>query len=334
MTLAVIARGDQGGLGAQTWEMCRHVGPDKILLLDLGKAGRGTTRRERFEGLAGELRVHGGSRLDHGDLDWVLKDTTTIYTAEGTYGYDLPVAAERAGVRLVVHANPELWTERSRGATTEVVCPTPWEIDRVPGATMMPMPVDRERVPFRERRRAFTFWHPKAPAFHDRHGSAIVEAALAHIKTACRVLITGETELPLGPSHVGQVLVDRVGPRENYWDGYRFADVLILPRRYAGLCLPVQEALSSGMPVVMLDTGPYAGKAGVLTIPTTSSYEVRMKGGQFPVFDAEPEALANEIDQLVYDHDLVGRCSRAADGTAEGLSWARWENWWRRLLHG
>jgi glycosyltransferase involved in cell wall biosynthesis len=37
---------------------------------------------------------------------------------------------------------------------------------------------------------------------------------------------------------------------------YTRVDALILPRRYGGLCLPMNEALLSGLPVIMPDCSP------------------------------------------------------------------------------
>ena len=46
---------------------------------------------------------------------------------------------------------------------------------------------------------------------------------------------------------------DNVKNREDLYSGY---DAMILPRRYAGLCLPMNEALISGLPVFMTDISP------------------------------------------------------------------------------
>src|SRR5690606_2061207 len=37
---------------------------------------------------------------------------------------------------------------------------------------------------------------------------------------------------------------------------YKDFDAMILPRRYGGLCLPMNEALCSGLPVIMTDISP------------------------------------------------------------------------------
>lgn len=330
MTTAVIARADQGGLASQTWEIARHVRPAKILVVDLGANGRGRARVERYEALGADLTVcNGYPKKKH--LDWLLDGIRALYTAEGTYGDDLPMLAAHARVRLVIHANPELWCERYRDASTEIVLPTTWEADRVPGASVMPMPVDRERLPWRQREHAKVLWHPAAPAMEDRNGTQIVRAALKYVTHPCRIIVTGTGVSP-HETKVGRATVEVRGDRENYWELYDEADVLLLPRRYGGLSLPCQEALSAGLPVVMLDTGPYAGEPGVLTVPTSSARDVRMKGGIFPVYDADPEHLADEIVDLATHPQLVQRASRAANDTAEALSWQRWENPWRQLL--
>lgn len=329
MPVGMIVRADQGGLAAQTWEMARHVPSWKLLVIDLGHRGRGVSRPERFQGLAPHVRVCHGNPPET-DLAWLCDGVRSVYTAEGTYGDRLPYIAAMVGVRLVVHANPELWCERSRDATTRVVLPTHWETHRVPAATIMPVPVDRDRVEFSHRRHVRTFWHPGAPAMEDRNGTRLVLDALPHVEEGCTVILTGTGRT--GHERIGRVNVEHRGEREHYWQGYADADAMLLPRRYGGLSLPVQEALSAGMPVVMLETGPYAGVPGVVTIPTTSHYDFPMKGGIFPVWDGSPMALAAAMDALVRDPDRVARLSDAADAHAATLDWAVWERPWRDLL--
>lgn len=331
-SFGLIARADQGGLGTQTWEMARHLRPEKILVVDLGSRGRGHARLERYEGLGAEVRVCSPApKPKH--LDWLCSGVRSVYTAEGTYSDALPYYAAVNKVRLVVHANPELWSERYRDATTKIVTPTEWEEQRIPGSMVMPMPVDRERLPFRHRTEARTFWHPAAPAMNDRNGSDIVLAALPLIPEHARIVITSPDGGRPREFCKGKVTVEfRTAERENYWEGYDEADVLVLPRRYGGLSLPVQEALSSGMPVIMLETGPYIGKGGVVPVPVSSSVDVPMKGGIFAVWDAKPQALADTIGFLARDPEVVSGLSACAHTTAELISWDHWEGPWRNLL--
>lgn len=328
--IGLIARADQGGLGAQTWEMARHVRPSKILIVDLGPNGRGATRADRYENLGAEVfTCLGTPRGKH--LEWLLDGVHAVYTAEGPYNDLLPSLAAERGVRLVLHANPELWAERYRGPTTDVALPTAWEQHRVHTSTVMPMPVARDRLPWGHREQARTFWHPAAPAMLDRNGTDIVLNALGHVRWAVTVIVSGSGR-PEGITQIGRTTVVWAGERGDYWEGYDDADVLLLPRRYGGLSLPAQEALSAGLPVVMLDTGPYVGLGGVLAVPALSAVDMAMKGGSFPVHDTDPRLLAEKIDQLVDNPQLVALASLAANGTADALSWDAWRRPWRTLL--
>jgi glycosyltransferase involved in cell wall biosynthesis len=50
-----------------------------------------------------------------------------------------------------------------------------------------------------------------------------------------------------------RIIWDHCAPEEQQtlYEGF---DALIMPRRYGGLCLPMNEALTSGLPVIMSDT--------------------------------------------------------------------------------
>lgn len=332
MSLGIIARADNSGLATQTWEMARHTRPAKVLVVHPKAAERGPFRPERYDGL-GTVTTTGfrhGQWLDQGLLESWLDGLSVVYTAESDYGAPLALRCALRNIKLVVHANPELWSERLRDSTTTVVTPTTWELERIPGARCMPMPVDRERLPFRQRTEAKVFWHPAAPAFHDRHGTDTFRAALKCLTLPLEIVVSGTSFARV--RHAGGALVRFVPPRTNYWDGYDDADVLVLPRRYGGLSLPVQEALSAGMPVVMLDTGPYAGQPGVLTTPVTQHYDAAMKGGIFAVHSTDPALLAHDLEELFLDPGLTRNASMAADRHAATLDWRDWESKWQALL--
>ena len=82
---------------------------------------------------------------------------------------------------------------------------------------------------------------------NDRNGTDIVVQAIKLLREPCTITLrTQDPSLPpiKAPTHV-QVRVS-TGGLANYWDLYADADALVMPRRYGGLCLPVQEAMASG----------------------------------------------------------------------------------------
>jgi glycosyltransferase involved in cell wall biosynthesis len=129
------------------------------------------------------------------------------------------------------------------------------------------------------------------------------------------------------PDRYGRVMVERHRASKDYWGVYpSYADVLVMPRRYAGLSLPVQEAASLGMGLVMLDVPPYNEMLAPESLVATRGpgIEVPMVGGTFTVHSGDVTALAAKMDELVRDPALCERLSKHSDLLAESLSWDVW----------
>lgn len=329
MGLAMICRAEQGGVSSQLWEIYRHVQPDKALILTLADEPRGRPRLGRYALPGCEHRVSPHHPIDMETLDWLLDGTHTVFTVEGPYDNRLPTLCAQRHVRLVYHANPELWDDRYRGATTKVWLPTVWEARRVKDSEVMRMPVDRERCKYRERSEAKTFLLPYGPAFHDRNGRDLFLAASDLVTSDVRLVVGG-----MHPTDATHPRVEHSGEVEDYWQLYDDADVLVLPRRYGGLSLCIQEAAACGLPIVTLDLPPYnteVHRAGL--VPTTWAYMARMRGGRFEVHNCAPEALAETIDRLASTPDLVAEMSAHSDRFAATLDWEFHVERWRARLH-
>lgn len=351
MKLGLIARGDRGGLGIQTWEFFRHMRPDATLVVDLGRDGRGVCDREKYlnelrpwkalgfpdaTGVDGrELHVVTGYPTDD-DLAWLCSRSDVVFTCEAAYNDRLPEIAREHACDVVVQANPELF----RGADwpgCRVVAPTPWELPRIPGAQVLPVPVARDVLPYRPAAKAEVFYHPTAPAMLDRNGTNLVVAALRHIHANVTIVFRGPPPNRRVFRHVPKnVRVEWLAPYEGpYFDAYPDeADVLLLPRRYGGLCLPIQEAASLGMPVVTLDLEPQRSYPHAVLAQTTTSTLGRMKGGNFAVHDTDPVLLASAIRTLVDRPELVRELSVNADEWSEKISWSSLVGRYRSVLFG
>lgn len=321
------ARADSGGLSAQTLEFARHMQPERVLLMDLGERGRGPADRSWYP----DATVAEGCTMnDERLIARFLRDVDVLWGAETFYSARLVEMARRVGVRTILQANPELYGMDSDNPPDEVWLPTSWEADRIPGAQVVPVPVARDRLPFRLRTEAKTFLHVAAPAFHDRNGTRLLLGALRFVRNPCRVIIRGpeKTALPAAAyrsrwRHI-EIVVDE-STTSDYWATYPDeADVLVLPRRYGGLSLPMREAASLGMPVLTLDLEPQREWLPAESfIGAKRGRFVPMVGGRFMVHDADPRELAQRMDRLIAEPDLVEKMSRASDEWAESLSWDR-----------
>jgi glycosyltransferase involved in cell wall biosynthesis len=329
----MIARADNGGLGSLTWEFARHVKPDRVLVMDLGEQGRGPCYLDRYD----EFDVfvnRGGTVLTDEGLNWLLEGSDVIYTAETAYRDDFWKRAADAGVKTVAHVMPELY----RGYRADAIwLPTTWEQRRIKQPyEIVPVPVAMDRfAPVRRvRREARVFCHLAAPAMKDRNGTEIVLAALEHVTTPITMIFLGAPWLAVG-TRVGRVTVQvRDETPRDYWDALPpEADVLVLPRRYAGLSMPMQEAMGQGMPVLATDLSPQNIWPGVHRVPVRHQYErVPMAGGVFSVHSVDPVLLASQIDKLATDPDRVVELSEEAIEHAMSISWEAWLGGYRRRL--
>jgi glycosyltransferase involved in cell wall biosynthesis len=292
-----------------------------------------------YEGLHFTLReVNGTDRLVA--QAW-MKGLDVIWGAEEFYNDAFCAWARAAEVPTVAHCNPEFYRyEREPGLPRPncVVVPTSWRIEQMPGAIVMPTPINRERLAFQQRPRGpgpLTFLHVIGlPAVGDRNGTKTVIDALPHVRRRCRMILRSQKNIPLKSGHYGpvEVVVDSQD-RADYWTLYEDADVLLMPRRYGGQSLPLQEAMSCGLPVLATDIEPQrAWLAAELRVPVVSDGRIDSKAGSIAMYSAKPTELAAAMDRLTDNLDLVAELSKQADTWAEARSWTRLLRPWRALL--
>jgi glycosyltransferase involved in cell wall biosynthesis len=327
--VGIIARSEDRGLGLQTWEACRHLNPERVLLVEPQPA-RWPLHRERYEAFD-TTRIRWDGRTLHEDKTrrW-LHGLDVVYTAETPYDERLPGWASDAGCAVVVHANPEMLAPRS--ASNRWVswwAPTRWRLNSLPfGTRVVPMPVATERftpTPHTPSQ-PVTFVHSAGhEAAWDRNGTRLFAAAVRSLEFDCRVRVVGQDgnlpKIRLRPGSPHQIDLDLTPSGvKDYWDQFVDGDVLVLPRRYGGLCLPVQEALAGGLVVVMTDVSPNEMWPGPKVSPN-GSQQCRVRCGEIAVTDADPEDLVTVMEKLSADRGWLARLQ------AESLEWAAAHSW-------
>lgn len=134
-------------------------------------------------------------------------------------------------------------------------------------------------------------------AAKDRNGTETVIDMLKHSKADYELVIKSQSEIEtnIKDSRL-KIEIGNPDNREDMYDGF---DAMVLPRRYAGLCLPMNEALLSALPVFMTDISP-----NNFILPTEwlvkgdSIGTIRTKV-RLELFEADPRALAKTIDDYV-----------------------------------
>lgn len=317
MRIGLIARADSRGLGIQTKAFYDNMHPAKTMVVDCPSLKPLPIRRDWYPDATW---VHGLPS----DLDfraW-LQDLDVVYTAETGYSPHFWDEAERAGVKTVLHANYEFLNRNDRPSLW--AAPSTWHLKDFPhGAKFLPVPIELDKFTPNTSCPARRFLHIVGrPAIHDRNGTADLIEALRHVQSPISVTFKcqepGYIQLPALPDHVDAVV--ECGDTKDYWDNYTNYDVLVLPRRFGGLCLPLNEALGAGMPVIMPDIDPNQWLPKEWLIPASHKTSFMAKN-RVDVYGTDPIALAAKIDQFATGLLFFLQEKHFAQDLAQSLSW-------------
>lgn len=329
MRLGLIARADNRGLGQQTWGYFRHLDPVKTMLVDCPSAQPLPLHLDRFPGAA---VVHGLPTAK--DFRWLCRDVDVILTAETAYG-DLWSEAQRAGTKTVMACNYEFLNKRDR--PTLWAAPSLWHYEDIPDPKVfLPVPVETDRFPIRRwpvyataQRFVHVVGRPTWNGSKDLHRNGTVDVvhALQHVTQDITVTFRCQA-----PGYVESLLSDAVipgnvtvrvdaGDAPNYWDAYQDQDCLLMPRRFGGLCLPVNEALGAGIPTLMTDIAPnnqWLPKPWLVQASWSDSFVAKQR---VDIYTVDHEAYAARIDSLASSARAFADARMEAQRLAGELSW-------------
>lgn len=332
------ARADNRGLGVQTVEFARHMHPGRVAVVDMGRHSPVSARFDRFPG----AEVVKLGEISESAIRLFLDGLEVVYGAETFYDDRLMTIAREMGVRTVLHSNYEFLSHIADPAQPRpdlFLAPSPWCFDRFPQPrALVPFPVARERLPFRRRTKVETILHVAGPGtMFDRNGTRLLLESLRWVTHPCRVVIRSQAPLSLGrrdrPRHVE--LVHEVADVEDYWRVYDGADALVICRRYGGLCLPLNEAASLGLPVIITDRLPESGYLpDAARVPVLRPQVLRTPVGRIEAAMANPRRLADRLNALLSQPELVGELSDASNAYAQSISWERMAEPFRAALAG
>jgi hypothetical protein len=325
--VGLIARAEDRGLGIQTWEFHRHMAPDRTLLVDMGDLARGFAMHPERYPDATVAPFANGQLPQRLVRDW-LAGLDVVFTAETLYDWRLADWARAAGCATVVQVNPEFYRHATDPLPHPTVwwAPSPWRIATLPAENtrLVPVPVAADRFAMRvpERADRLRVLHVAGHrAAGDRNGTLQLLQSLRYVRQPMVLrLLTQDSRLPRTRPGGHVEVHAEAGGRPNYWDLYADADVLALPRRYGGLCLPVQEAMASGLAVVMTDTAPNDWWP-TLRVQCRAHSSLNTATGKVPMMAADPRDLGRQLDRLAQVPELL------LDLQEQALRWAEDHSW-------
>ena len=267
MRLGIIARSDNTGLGYQTKQLTDMLNPSKVMLIDFSQHNNNIQHPEWYSGYE-VINVFGIP--DSRDIDRFLKDIDVVLSCETFYNNDeLILKARDKGIKTILQYNYELFgnlSKKNMELPNVLVSPSLWKIDDIEFKFGRKAKVVHLAPPtninlfdgaskinrLKTHNRILHIGGKRAA--QDRNGTNTIVDMLKYSKADYELVIKTQTKLDINLNDDRIVLDynDSVD-RESMYTGF---DAMVLPRRYAGLCLPMNESLLSALPVFMTNISP------------------------------------------------------------------------------
>jgi glycosyltransferase involved in cell wall biosynthesis len=338
MKLGIIVRADNGGLGVQTLELARHLNPAKVLIMDISGYNGAQNYFERYD-FCPDRRIHKSQvaeeLLTRQVIDEWIDGLDVVFTCEIPYNYYLFEACRAKGIKTVLQYNWEFLDYTRQPALTKpdlFLSPGQWHMNEMlemfPNTKYIPVPINRKVCPYREVKQAKTFVHVAGvKLYEDRNGTEIVLRAIPLVQSDVKFIIYTQHEIE--PELLTLVQDDlRVEVRSenlSYGECWAEGDVSILPRRYGGLSLQLNEAMSSGMIPICTDIEPQNTFLHHMSlIATCGSKKVMTRGTEIDCYDVDPAVLAKKIDRLSeLPEESIIELNKFYNDLAESISWEK-----------
>ena len=313
MRLGIIARSDNTGLGNQTRELVNMLSPDKILLIDSTPFNKNKQHPEWYEKYSC-IKSNGFPSVQQ--VKMFLGDVDVVLSCETFYDQNFIRFANKKNVKTILQYNYELFGHLSNPnlpLPTVLLSPSIWQIDQIKKMfgnqtkiEYLPPPTNEELFN-KVKENNLSKSHNKIlhiagkRAAKDRNGTDTVIDMLKHSKADYELIIRsqGEIETNIKDSRL-KIEINNIDNRENMYDGF---DAMVLPRRYAGLCLPMNEALLSALPVFMTNISPNNFILPQEWLVKSDSIGTIRTKVRLELFEADSKVLAKTIDDYVMIKD-------------------------------
>lgn len=335
LRIGLVARADVTGLGIQTRDFHRHMKPDHVMIVDLSHLSARPMNPSWYPNADSVVKyvpypetpvLKTPDRETKYAIDKMVDQVDLIFTCETVYDYYLIHAARKKGVKVVLQYNFELLDhvqDRTLPQPDLFMAPSMWRFNDVafPQKVFVPVPVDRDIfAPMKWDSPVVKNWiHPGGnPVMEDRNGTLVAMETFHHTKSDAQLTIT-TPQRNLRPSHP-KVKVKR-GLALEPQDNYRGHDGFLFPRKFGGLCLPLNEAMSLGLPCLMTGISPQGDFLPYEALVSARVNHVVFTKTNIQVHEPDAVEIASVVDRLAEDQELVASLRERTAALGEKISW-------------
>ena len=266
--LALIVRMDDTGLGNQTRELYEMLKPHKLMVINSSSFKENIKQHPEWYEKHNNAYVVNGFPSVAQIMKFLTPDIDVILSVELFYNFDLVHIAKIRGIKTILQYNYEFfdYLDGEHFKPDLFIAPAEWNIDKlkdkgIENIKFLPPPINDEKF---ENIRIFNknidgelkILHMLGiRAVNDRNGTKDLEDSLKYSKGKYKLTIHSQNE------YDGKKIKDeRVEYRSDNFkdivDIYKGFDLIVIPRKYGGLCLPMNEAMMAGIIPIMTDIEP------------------------------------------------------------------------------
>lgn len=364
MKIGLIAYSSQTGLGYQTYDFAKNIGCTKILIADLHVFNRMPVDHKKFDKLCDDIRITNGMPSRQ-DAHWITDDIDLLFVCETPLNYDIFDMARDKGVKTVLQYNYEFleyYRKPSLPKPDLLASPSYWNIEDTKQrgfapVEYLPVPMDFTGVEPRIIKTVKRIGHIGGRvADHDRNGTKLfLDFATGFAQTTIfddklpfdrsEIIFELYMQLPkdgrteknfheIKPilDEAKNILGERLEVRfdvPNNRDMYRTMDLMILPRRYGGLCLPLWESLAHGIPVMMPKIDPNDKVLPSEWTTLAMEYGTLNTHSKIPMYQVDMGTLMLDVINVVAD---IESHNQTAYNMADEMGWDNMREKYYRLF--
>lgn len=332
MRIGLIGRGDYTGLAIQTRAYAKHLAPSKVLLVDLSRHSAVPPKATGYEQVPLVMRWNDRKYPDvtvtqDYFIDEFLKDLDVVITAETPYNYYLFSRAKELGVASVLIPNFEFLDYMAHDDLPKpdlFLLPSQWRQgwieDRLGGCRIryLPVPVDTDVFQWTDGRDRQQICHIVGTGTgEDRNGTASSILAMEHLDD---MQLNVKSQRPWRSS-VGSNVSMSQRRVENHADLYGNEAFFLMPRKFGGLCLPMQESMALGMVPIMTNCDPNDRILPKSCLIPAIHEGTLMTRSLIDVWGVNPENVAETVRNLAKSDDIYIEAKEAVRKHVESISW-------------
>lgn len=338
MKIGLLARCDNRGIAYQTHEFYKHMKPHRTLVMCLNDPAW-PEDQSRYDGKNVDfVNVPPDRSIDEHKARKLLREIDVLFAVETLMDWRIAQWAGQMGVRTVVQGNPEFYVHHQRPglpSPDKWVWPTEWLLDELPEGPVLPVPTPDEcpvRAKDAEDGKLKVLHVAGHAAAGDRNGTLNFMEALMHIKRDVIVTVIGQDGwLPKFTAKPNVTINLQPSGVYDRWQMYQDQHVVVLPRKYGGLCLPALEASRVGCAVVMPDCVPNHMWPGP-RIPARRGRLHRAPFGAVLTYDTDPRVIAHRIDDYDKNRDELAKDMQESYIFGVSNTWEMWRERYEKEL--